>query len=439
MGNMASKKFLIETYGCQMNEAESASLVSILKSYGWEETREADKADAVILNTCSVRETAENRIWGRLGFYKHEKSKRNFKLTVMGCMAQRIQEKLMKKVPEIDLVVGNFEKHKIALYLDEVLEKNLRFSATKTADYSFFNNHYSGSFKTFIPIMHGCNNFCSYCIVPYVRGREVSRDPQLIIEEIRNLTELGVVEITLLGQNVNSYRFETNGKYVDFPRILELVAENTPENTWIRFLTSHPKDLSKRVMELIEKEDKICRHIHLPVQHGSNRILKSMNRGYTREDYLNLVERIREKISDISITTDILIGYPGEEDEDLELTLKLMESANFDDAFIYRYNPREGTPAFKLADPIPYEKKIERMNRVFELQKRLSRKNREKRLGRNAKVLAEQVSKKNRGEILGRTEWNEMVVFEGNDDMIGRFVEVKLESLSGNTYRGRIV
>ncbi len=432
------KKYLIETYGCQMNMAESESLKLLLDSADWEETRNPEEADAVILNTCSVRETAEERIWGRLGFYKHEKKKHNFKLVVMGCMAERLKEKFLVKNSHIDIVVGAFDKKEIPYYLEESFQQNEKIIATNGSSYDFFERHSRDSFKAFVPIMHGCNNFCSYCIVPYVRGREVSRSPEQIIEELTKLVDEGVKEVTLLGQNVNSYRYKKGDLTITFPDLLEMIITNVKVE-WLRFLTSHPKDLSNRVIKLIAENEQLCNHIHLPVQHGSNKILKLMRRGYTRENYLEIINKIKTTISDISITTDILLGFPEETEEDFEETLSLMEKVNFDDSFIYRYNPREGTKAFELGDPIPYEVKIERLNRAFVLQKRLSYLNRKKRLGRKVKVLAESISRHNPRELLGRTEWDEMVVFPGEPGEIGKFLFVTLEELRGNTYRGRKV
>ncbi len=432
------KKYFIETYGCQMNMAESESLKLLLDSADWEEAKNPEEADAVILNTCSVRATAEERIWGRLGFYKHEKQNHNFKLVVMGCMAERLKEKFLEKNKHVDIVVGAFEKKNIPLYLEEAFQKSKKIIATKGSSYDFFERHSRNSFKAFVPIMHGCNNFCSYCIVPYVRGREISRSPKQIIEELKALVDDGVKEITLLGQNVNSYRYKKGEITITFPDLLESILSHV-KIAWLRFLTSHPKDLSESVIKLISENEELCNHIHLPVQHGSNKILKLMKRGYTKEKYLEIIEKIKTTIGDVSITTDILLGFPGETEKDFQETLRLMQKVNFDDSFIYRYNPREGTKAFEMGDPIPYAVKIERLNRAFSLQKELSYLNRKKRLGRRVKVLAESVSKHNPQELLGRTEWDEMVVFPGTTNEIGNFISITLEDLRGNTYRGRRV
>ncbi len=285
--------------------------------------------------------------------------------------------------------------------------------------------------------MHGCNNFCSYCIVPYVRGREVSRNPNEIFRELETVKERGVKEVTLLGQNVNSYRYEGPEGTMDFPSLLREIVHRYPGLPWIRFLTSHPKDLSEEVIDCLATYPQLCKHLHLPVQHGSNRILHLMNRKYTRETYLNLVDRLRTRIPSISLTTDILIGFPGETEEDFQATLDLIETVRFDDAFTYYYNPREGTAAYKLPDDVPLEVKLERLQTVIDLQRRIGRENKKKRIHSKVKVLVEEVSKMKSTELLARTERDEMVVLPGPPDWIGTFREVELLSLKGNTFRGK--
>lgn len=436
---MEKRKFWIETYGCQMNEAESEALKILLKGKGWLEASSSDNADAVILNTCSVRQTAENRLWGRLGYYKHEKKEHEFKLAVMGCMAERLKNSILKRAPEIDLIVGNFQKDRAVDYLEESFSKRINLQYTDEDEYRFFTKHSSEDFKAFIPIMHGCNNFCSYCIVPYVRGREVSRSPIDIFREIEQLEAENVKEITLLGQNVNSYLYLDNGQNMNFASLLRMIADKVHTIKWVRFLTSHPKDLSDRVIEIIKENDVLCNQIHLPVQHGSNRILKLMKRGYTREMYLSLSEKLRKNLEGVSITTDILIGFPGETEEDLKLTLDLMKEVKYEDAFTYYYNPREGTKAYELGDTIPHKIKIERLSRVIELQNEITREKKLKKIGQQMTVLAEKISKKNSSEILARSEFNDMVVFPGSEKLIGDFVPVKIKKLSGNTLKGEEV
>jgi tRNA-2-methylthio-N6-dimethylallyladenosine synthase len=453
---MGSGKYWLETYGCQMNKAESNALELELKGAGWAAAADPGEADLVILNTCSVRITAEDRIWGRLGQLVGLKEKRPFTLTVMGCMAENYSEDLTERVPGVDLVVGTFRKASFVKSLDRLFGEDGAAARLAEADskeknrlrdellpedrlYRFQDIHAEeGGFKAFVPIMHGCNNFCSYCIVPYVRGREISREPDEILAELDRLESQGVKEVTLLGQNVNSFRFAgEDGRTVLFPGLLGMIAGRVRSIEWIRFLTSHPKDLSDELIDLIAANRKLCRHIHLPVQHGSNAILRAMNRRYTAEGYRALVERIRRTVPDVSLTTDLIIGFPGETEQDLDATLGLMQDVGFDDAFTYKYNPREGTKAYELGDTVPDEVKLERLSRVIELQRRIGHTRKEARLGSREKVLVEGVSKKNAGELLARTERDEMVVFPGPVSLIGGFRTVELSALSGNTFKAK--
>jgi tRNA-2-methylthio-N6-dimethylallyladenosine synthase len=448
--------YFFETYGCQMNVAESAALNLVLRERGWTAAEDGEKADLVILNTCSVRATAEKRVLGRLALYGALKKKRPFTLLVAGCMAQRLGEALKDKSKAVDYVMGTDARPVFPLIL-EGLEQGIpvgegvsRIKIEEKPVFSFSSFHLEeGQFRAFIPIMHGCNNFCSYCIVPYVRGREVSRNPGAILAEIRLLAERGVREITLLGQNVNSYRWEGdiaglpggssgpgNGE-CGFPELLELVARGI-ENTsihWIRFLSSHPKDLSSRVIRVMAEHPEFCRHLHLCVQHGSNTVLAAMNRRYTREQYLDLAAEIREAVPGISLSTDILIGFPGETDEDLEQTLDLMERVKFLYAYMYHFNPREGTAAFDLPGRIDEDLKRKRLSRIIALQKRHTLELLKGRIGSREKVLVEGISRKNADELITRTERDEMAVVPGPPSMIGSFMEVTLVSLRGNTFR----
>jgi len=438
-------KYWIETYGCQMNKAESEWLENELRQVGWNRAPSAEGADLVILNTCSVRRTAENRIWGRLGFYKREKIKRPFKLAVMGCMGERLKEELLNNAPHVDILVGNFRKKNFIAAVSRGLDADKPLLLTEGGEYVFGELHSVSGFKAFVPIMHGCNNFCSYCIVPYVRGREVSRNPDSIMEEIFRLEKKGIREITLLGQNVNSYCYNGDsreqGRPLNFSGLLKRINNNLKERNstveWLRFLTSHPKDLSDELIELLSANTLLCRHIHLPVQHGSNKILKSMERGYGREEYLSLVQRIKNSITNVSLTTDILIGFPGEEEDDFKQTLDLMEAVGFDNAFTYRYNPREGTKAFSMQDTVPSEVKQERLSLVIEFQSRIRKGLQRAKTGRVVKALIEGISKKNERELLARMESDEMVVFPGNGKQIGNFARVELLSLRGSTFSGK--
>jgi tRNA-2-methylthio-N6-dimethylallyladenosine synthase len=428
-------RYWLENYGCQMNKAEAQVLEIILNKSGIEPAPDSIHADLVIINTCSVRKTAEDRIWGRLGYYCHLKREKDFILAVIGCMSERLKEELFEKNPGIDLILGTFQKQHFIDLLQKVLAGEKPQIQVANQDYEFARLHSKDQFKAFVPIMHGCNNYCSYCIVPFVRGREISRNPEEIMEELRVLEARGTKEVTLLGQNVNSYNASKGEKNCNFPALLELITREISEIRWFRFLTSHPKDVNAQLIQCLVSNEKICRHIHLPVQHGSNRILSLMNRGYTREDYLALVRMIKNTVSDVTITTDILIGFPTEDEADFMLTKELMEEVEFDDAFTYYYNPREGTAAFGLGDTVCREEKIRRLREIIETNQRLKQKRKLDRLGRTTPVLVEAVSKKNKKELLGRTEHDEMVVFEGEEKLIGNFINLRLMELSGTTFR----
>jgi tRNA-2-methylthio-N6-dimethylallyladenosine synthase len=451
--NDMGMKFFFETYGCQMNLAESAALKLAARERNWEEAPSPEEADLVLLNTCSVRQTAEQRVYGRLAFYGARKRKsspeRPFTLVVAGCMAERRGETLKEDFPGLDYVMGTYARSLFPLILEAVekygpgkqappaLEE---LSGEEKPVFSFSPLHLEGvPLRSFIPIMHGCNNYCSYCIVPYVRGREVSRHPAAILEEIRLVGERGVREITLLGQNVNSYYWEGGG--IDFPKLLELIALRLEKIggpiRWVRFLSSHPKDLSDQAIRVMADHPIFCRHLHLCVQHGSNPILMAMNRRYTREAYLDLTVRLRRAMPELSLSTDLLIGFPGETEKDLEATLSLMGEVKFLYAYMYHYNPREGTAAFALPGRISEELKRERLSRVIELQKKHTGELLKSRLGARTRVLIEGISRKNADELISRTERDEMVVVKGPPALIGAFGELTLARLRGNTFRSK--
>jgi tRNA-2-methylthio-N6-dimethylallyladenosine synthase len=456
--------YFFETYGCQMNSAESAALDMVIRERGWRAAADGESADLVLLNTCSVRATAEQRVMGRLARYAALKKKRPFTLIVAGCMAQRLGEGLKDRVKGVDFVMGTSARSVFPLIL-EALEKGVPAAVSAISGekprFAFSSSHLEGGqFRCFVPIMHGCNNFCSYCIVPYVRGREISRSPGSILKEIDLLASRGVREITLLGQNVNSYKWEGDGQgaavepddadgkadgsahmpsALDFPGLLELIAgevEKTPIR-WIRFLSANPKDLSSRAIRVMTEHPVFCRHLHLCVQHGSNRILAAMNRRYTREQYLDLVAEVREALPGITLSTDILIGFPGETDRDVEETLDLMEQVRFLYAYMYHYNPREGTAAYDLSGRIPEDVKRSRLNRVIELQKGVTRDLLRRRIGSAERILVEGISRKNADELIGRTERDEMAVAPGDPALIGSFATVTFSSLRGNTFRAK--
>jgi tRNA-2-methylthio-N6-dimethylallyladenosine synthase len=432
--------YFFETYGCQMNSAESAALDLVCRERGWSAATAGEGADLVLLNTCSVRQTAETRVIGRIAAYAALKKKRPLCLVIAGCMAERLGERLKKQCPAVDYVMGTSARSVFPLIL-ETLEKGQGPAPVLQAEekpvFAFSSSHLEeGQFRSFVPIMHGCNNFCSYCIVPYVRGPEISRDPAAVLEEIRFLGERGVREITLLGQNVNSYCWEGT---LGFPDLLRLVAEAVEGSPirWVRFLSANPKDLSPETIQVMASHRVFCRHLHLPVQHGSNRILAAMNRRYTREQYRDLVAQIRAAMPDISLSTDILVGFPGETEEDLEEIFSLMEEVKFLYAYMYHYNLREGTAAYDLPNRIDDKVKRERLARVIALQQKHTVERLKTRLGSREQVLVEGISRKNADELITRTERDEMVVAPGKISQIGNFAELTLSGLRGNTLRAK--
>jgi len=443
--------YFFETYGCQMNSAESSALLLVCRERGWTAAADGENADLVLINTCSVRNTAEQRALGRIALYASLKKKRlaagqNFALVVAGCMAQRMGEKLKEKFPAVDYVMGTASRAMFPLIL-EAAEKTSRGETAgrafpEIADaapaFAFSSSHLEeGRFRSFVPVMHGCDSFCSYCIVPYVRGREVSRDPKMIAEEIMLVGERGVREITLLGQNVNAYNW--NGGEMNFAGLLRTVADAAGKSgiKWLRFLSANPKDFSGETIRVMAEHRAFCRHLHLCVQHGSDRILAAMNRGYTRGQYLSLVREIRAAMPGISLSTDILVGFPGETEEDLQEVFSLMDEIRFLYAYMYHFNAMEGTAAYDLPGRIAEEVKRERLARVIALQKKHTAALLKERIGARETVLIEGISRKNADEIVTRTERDEMVVAPGSASMIGSFAELTLSSLRGNTFRAK--
>ncbi|PIE97982.1 MAG: tRNA (N6-isopentenyl adenosine(37)-C2)-methylthiotransferase MiaB [Treponema sp.] len=454
--------YFFETYGCQMNQAESAGIAESLAMRGWKSAESADACDLLIVNTCSVRITAETRVFGRLAHFSamKKKSGRDFFIMVIGCMAERLGEDLQKKFPLVDYVVGVSERRRFDEIFARIEKKvgcdnlcefeneysNIALSENPVSTYVFSKTSYNtdtGGFQSYVPIMNGCNNFCSFCIVPYVRGREVSRSVESILHEIELLSDKGVKEITLLGQNVNSYRgVDNDGKKIDFPALLRLIARKCEESDsirWIRFMSSHPKDMSDDLITVIAEEERVCNLVHLPMQHGSNPVLKRMNRRYTIEHYLSLIEKLKQRVEGLALSTDILIGFPDETDEDLEATLEVMRGVEFNSAFMYHYNPREKTKAFDFPNRIPDKTKIERLQRVIDLQMKITERKMLEKIGSETIVLVESHSRNNPDELFGHTECGEMVVIEGmtSDAVIGNFVGVRLDSLRGKTFRAK--
>ena len=435
-----NKKLFIETYGCQMNVADSEVIASVMQMAGYSVAESLDEADAVFMNTCSIRDNAEQKILNRLEhFYALKKKKKHLIVGVLGCMAERVKDELIEK-HHVDLVVGPDAYLTLPdlVAAVETGEKAINVELSTTETYRevipsrICGNHISG----FVSIMRGCNNFCTYCIVPYTRGRERSRDVSSILNEVRDLITKGYKEITLLGQNVNSYQFEDGERTVTFPMLLRIVAEAAP-GARIRFTTSHPKDMSDETLQVIAEVPNVCKHIHLPVQSGSSRILKLMNRKYTREWYLERVQAIKRIIPDCGLTTDIFSGFHSETDEDHRLSLSLMEECGYDSAFMFKYSERPGTYASKkLVDDVPEEIKVARLNEIIALQNRLSLEANQKCVGKTYEVLVEGVSKRSREQLFGRTEQNKVVVFDRADHKIGDFVQVVITEASSATLKG---
>ena len=433
------KKLYIETYGCQMNVADSEVVASVMKMAGYELCQQAEEADAVFLNTCSVRDNAEQKIYHRLeelNALRRKRGERRLVVGVLGCMAERVKEDLLEH-HHADLVAGPDSY----LSLPDLIAQcelghkaiNIELSTTETyRDVVPQRMAVGQKIGGYVSIMRGCNNFCHYCIVPYTRGRERSRDVESIVREVRDLQERGFKEVTLLGQNVNSYA----GQGVTFPELLRLVARSVP-NMRVRFTTSHPKDMSDETLHVIAEEPNVCRQIHLPVQSGSDRILKLMNRKYTREWYLDRVAAIRRIVPDCGLSTDIFVGYHSETEEDHQLSLSLMREVGYDSAFMFKYSERPGTYASRhLPDDVPEEVKIRRLNELIHLQTELSAEANRRDEGKERDVLVEGFSKRSRSQLCGRTEQGKMVVFDKGDHHIGETVRVRITGSTSATLFG---
>lgn len=441
------KKLFIETYGCQMNVADSEVVASIMQMAGYEQTDDISEADAVFLNTCSVRENAENKIYHRLEALHAENAKRSKDgrriIGVLGCMAERVKGELLENY-HADLVAGpdSYLALPGLIAQCEMGQKAIdtELSATETYRDVMPSRSHGARLSGFVSIMRGCNNFCHYCIVPYTRGRERSRDVDSILREVGDLAEKGYKEVTLLGQNVNSYRCQTaDGGEVTFPQLLRVVAEAAPQMR-VRFTTSHPKDMSDETLEVIAQYTNVCRHIHLPVQSGSDRILKLMNRHYTREWYMSRVNAIKRIIPDCAITTDIFVGYHSETEEDHQMSLNLMREVGYASAFMFKYSERPGTYASKhLPDDVPEEVKIRRLNEMIKLQTELSAANYREDEGKIFDVLVENYSKRSREQLCGRTSQNKMVVFDKGQHHIGDTVKVRITGSTSATLFGEEV
>ncbi len=439
-----SKKIYIETYGCQMNVGDSEVIFSILGKEGYQRTETMDDADVILANTCSVRDNAEQRIWGRIEVFHKRKEKRpGVVVGIVGCMAERLKDKLLD-TRKVDLVAGPDSYRTLPSLLRDISpdkpQINVMLSHEETyADIVPVRTDRNGV-SAFISIMRGCNNACSYCVVPYTRGAERSRDPKSIVEEARDVFSKGYKEVTLLGQNVDSYDWRpSEGEGCDFPKLLEMVARISPELR-VRFATNHPKDISDRLIETMARYDNICNHIHLPVQSGSDRILEKMRRRYTAKWYLDRVARIREVLPGCGITTDVIAGFCSETEEDHRQTLDLFREVGFDYAYMFYYSERPGTlAARRYPDDVPLEVKTRRLNEIIALQSELSLKSNQDDIGKTFRILVEGPSKKNPEELCGRTGSDKMCVFPGGGHKAGDYVDVKVSSCTSATLIGELV
>ncbi|MFA5576074.1 MAG: tRNA (N6-isopentenyl adenosine(37)-C2)-methylthiotransferase MiaB [Tissierellaceae bacterium] len=440
---MDKKKFLIKTYGCQMNEHDSEKISWILIKMGYSETEDLQEADFIIYNTCLVRENAELKVYGNLGALKQlKREKPDLIIAVCGCMMQREEARnvITTKHRHVDIIFGTHNIHRLPQLINNHLKTGktivdvLEDSREIVEDIEA-NRKYS--YKAFVDIMYGCNNFCTYCIVPYTRGRENSREPENNIDEIKELAKAGYKEVTLLGQNVNSYGKTLKREY-DFVDLLRDINDIEGIER-LRFMTSHPKDLSDKLIKAYGELDKLCEHLHLPIQSGSNKVLKEMNRKYTREDYLEIIEKIRNELPNIAITTDLIVGFPGETEEDFEETLELVKEVEFDSAFTFLYSIREGTIAAKMTNQIDNDIKHKRFQSLSDTLNEISLDKNKKLIGETLEVLVEEVSKNNPDVLTGRTRTSKLVHFKGESELIGSIVNVSIENVKTFTLEGSIV
>ncbi|MDR0431471.1 MAG: tRNA (N6-isopentenyl adenosine(37)-C2)-methylthiotransferase MiaB [Tannerellaceae bacterium] len=438
--NKKVRRLFIETYGCQMNVSDSEVVASVMQMDGYEVTDNLKDADAIFLNTCSVRDNAEQKIYNRLQYlHSFKKKKRELIIGVLGCMAERVKESLIND-HHVDLVVGPDSYMDLPNLVGAVEkgEKAINVELSTQETYKDVIPLKIGGVKIsgFISIMRGCNNYCTYCIVPYTRGRERSRDVESILNEVRDMREKGFREVTLLGQNVNSYYFESESGGVTFPLLLEKVAKEAP-GMRIRFTTSHPKDMSDDTLYMMAAYSNICKHIHLPAQSGSSRVLKVMNRKYTREWYLERIAAIRRILPECSITTDLFCGFHSETDEDYQETLSLMREVGYDSSFLFKYSERPGTyAAGHLTDDVPEEEKIRRLQGMIDLQNQLSEQSNQRDIGKEFEVLIEGFSKRSRDQLFGRTSQNKVVIFDKMNYRVGQYAKVKITHVSSATLLG---
>lgn len=436
-----ARTYHITTFGCQMNEHDSETIAGMLSEMGFTESFERDTADVVIINTCSVRENADKRFFGTLGQLKHiKKANPDFTVCVCGCMMQQqhIIDSIKGKYPWVDIIFGTHNIHQFPQLLESVLAEKEKIVSVWEDGGEIIEGLPAKRLykhKSFVNIMYGCNNFCTYCIVPYTRGRERSRKPEDILDEVKRLVHDGVREVTLLGQNVNSYKGDDNTDFADLIyRLNEIEGLKR-----IRFMTSHPKDLSDKLIKAYADCEKLCNYIHLPVQSGSSRVLKRMNRKYTKEDYLTIIKKLKKAVPDITISTDIIVGFPGETEEDFQETLDLVRTVEYDSAFTFLYSIRKGTPAEKYEDQIPEEVKHERFNRLVELVNSISAKKNAAYVGRIEKVLVEGTSKTSDKTCSGRTEGFKLINFRGDPELAGQIIDVEVTEGKTFSLEGKVV
>ncbi len=440
-----SQQYFITTFGCQMNVHDSEILAGLLESMGYAKASSPEEADLILFNTCCVRENAENRTYGNIGALKSLKqSKPGLIIGVCGCMAQEPAEveKIRRSYPHVDLVFGTHNLHQLPELIHKVQTSGSRVIEVWDTDGAIYEGlpiHRDQHFKAWVTIMYGCNNFCSYCIVPYVRGRERSRRPEQILSEIDDLVRDGVIEITLLGQNVNSYGKDLAGESWNFARLLKEIAHKMDIQR-IRFQTSHPKDLSDELIDTIAAEPKICRHLHLPVQAGSSKVLKLMNRCYTREQYLALATKIKERIPDIALTSDIIVGFPGESADDFQETLEVVREVRYDGAFTFIYSPRIGTPAAKMEDMVSEEEKKSHLTELIQVQNKISLEKNQAYIGVVTEVLVEGPSERNPEIWSGRNSQNKLIHFKPSSGLNpGQIVKVKVNAVTTFTLEADIL
>jgi len=423
--------YQILTFGCQMNERDSEILAGQLHEMGYTRTGDLEESDIIILNTCCVRETAENKVWGRIGELKALKSRKpELIIGICGCMTQQAEtaKKIRHRAPHVELIFGTHNIHQLPELIGKLMEERKAIIDIWETEGDIVENLPSKrveGVKAYVSIMYGCNNFCTYCIVPYVRGRERSRRPADIIAEVEGLAEEGYKEVMLLGQNVNSYGKDLDPG-VDFAGLLEDLDRVNGGLARIRYMTSHPRDFTDRLIDVISSSEKVCEHFHLPVQAGGNSVLKRMNRGYTKETYLKLVEKIRIRVPHASITTDLIVGFPGETEDDFAETMDLIEKVRFDAAFTFVYNKRSGTPAAEMSDQVPAETKSERIQKLIQRQNAISHEKNLVELGRTHEVLVEGVNRADPSFLEARTRTNKLVLLKGDRDMIGEMVKARI-------------